>query len=120
MLSNLSYAHPFFPMSFLSKIRLQQEMLRYLSSRQMHQENDVPEFQKKAMTCFRIMSRSFIDPGKTEENILIRDELKDADVWKNITTLHDQVLYVYKLVVLGYGYKSEIDHSISLEMIVGA
>ncbi|XP_063940236.1 sister chromatid cohesion protein PDS5 homolog A isoform X2 [Daucus carota subsp. sativus] len=71
------------------KQRLQQEMLRYLSLRQMHQETAVPEFQKKAMTCFRIISRSFIDPGKAEENFLILDELKDADVWKNITTLLD-------------------------------
>ena len=53
------------------------------------QENAVPEFQKKAMTCFRIMSRSLTDPGKAEENFLILDELKDADVWKNITTLLD-------------------------------
>ncbi|KAL8099999.1 hypothetical protein AgCh_032310 [Apium graveolens] len=71
------------------KQRVQQEMLRYLSIRQMHQDNDGPEFRKKVLVCFRIMSRCFIDPGKAEENFLILDQLKDANVWKILTILLD-------------------------------
>ncbi|KAM7525318.1 hypothetical protein LguiA_015220 [Lonicera macranthoides] len=69
------------------KQRLQQEMLRYLSVRQMYQDNDVSELQKKAMFCFRIMSRCFTDPAKAEENFLILDQLKDANIWKIMATL---------------------------------
>ncbi|XP_052202932.1 sister chromatid cohesion protein PDS5 homolog A isoform X2 [Diospyros lotus] len=71
------------------KQRLQQEMQRYLSLRQMHQENDAPEFQKKKILCFRIMSRCFTDPAKAEENFQILDQLKDSNVWKILMTLLD-------------------------------
>lgn len=53
------------------------------------QDNDGPEFRKKVLVCFRVMSRCFIDPGKAEENFLILDQLKDANVWKILTTLLD-------------------------------
>ncbi|KAL7213803.1 hypothetical protein ACSBR2_016356 [Camellia fascicularis] len=71
------------------KQRLQQEMQRYLSLRQSHQENDPPELQKKILFCFRIMSHCFNDPAKAEENFQILDQLKDANIWKSLTTLLD-------------------------------
>lgn len=71
------------------KQRLQQEMQRYLSLRQMNQDGDAPEIQKKVIFCFRIMSRSFADPTKAEENFLILDQLKDANIWKILTNLVD-------------------------------
>ncbi|KAH9749940.1 Binding protein [Citrus sinensis] len=71
------------------KQRLQQEMQRYLSLRQMHQDGDAPEIQKKILFCFRVMSRSFAEPAKAEENFLILDQLKDANVWKILMNLLD-------------------------------
>ncbi|KAG6695602.1 hypothetical protein I3843_09G106700 [Carya illinoinensis] len=71
------------------KQRVQQEMQRYLSLRQMNQDGDVPEIQKKVIFCFRIMSRSFADPAKAEENYQILDQLKDANIWKILTNLVD-------------------------------
>ncbi|KAF3451892.1 hypothetical protein FNV43_RR07988 [Rhamnella rubrinervis] len=71
------------------KQRLQQEMQRYLSLRQMYQDGDAPEVQKKVLFCFRIMSRSFADPAKAEENFQILDQLKDANIWKILTNLVD-------------------------------
>lgn len=71
------------------KQRLQQEMQRYLSLRQMHQEGDAPEIQKKILFCFRIMSRSFSEPAKAEENFQILDQLKDANIWKILMNLLD-------------------------------
>ncbi|KAK4369677.1 hypothetical protein RND71_009152 [Anisodus tanguticus] len=71
------------------KQRLQQEMRRYLSLRQMHQDGDATEIQKKVVLCFRIMSRCFIDPGKAEESFQILDQLKDANVWRILTALLD-------------------------------
>ncbi|OIT18711.1 hypothetical protein A4A49_43650, partial [Nicotiana attenuata] len=71
------------------KQRLQQEMRRYLSLRQMHQDGDATEIQKKVVFCFRIMSRCFTDPGKAEENFQILDQLKDANVWRILTALLD-------------------------------
>ncbi|KAL3584982.1 hypothetical protein D5086_011849 [Populus alba] len=71
------------------KQRLQQEILRYLSLRQMRQDGDTPEIQKKILFCFRIMSRSFAEPAKTEENFQILDQLKDANIWKILTNLLD-------------------------------
>ncbi|XP_062162943.1 sister chromatid cohesion protein PDS5 homolog A [Alnus glutinosa] len=71
------------------KQRLQQEMQRYLSLRQMNQDGDAPEIQKKVLFCFRIMSRSFADPAKAEENYQILDQLKDANIWKILTNLVD-------------------------------
>ncbi|XP_042945591.1 sister chromatid cohesion protein PDS5 homolog B isoform X3 [Carya illinoinensis] len=71
------------------KQRLQQEMQRYLSLRQMNQDGDAPEVQKKVLYCFRIMSRSFADAVKAEENYQILDQLKDANIWKILTNLVD-------------------------------
>ncbi|XP_027333272.1 sister chromatid cohesion protein PDS5 homolog A-like isoform X2 [Abrus precatorius] len=71
------------------KQRLQQEMQRYLSLRQMSQGKDIPEVQKKILFCFRIMSRSFADPIKAEESFQILDQLKDANIWKILTNLVD-------------------------------
>ncbi|XP_019242309.1 PREDICTED: sister chromatid cohesion protein PDS5 homolog B-like [Nicotiana attenuata] len=64
-------------------------MRRYLSLRQMHQDGDATEIQKKVVFCFRIMSRCFTDPGKAEENFQILDQLKDANVWRILTALLD-------------------------------
>ncbi|XP_015583400.1 sister chromatid cohesion protein PDS5 homolog A isoform X1 [Ricinus communis] len=71
------------------KQRLQQEMQRYIFLRQMHQDGDAPEIQKKVLFCFRIMSRSFAEPAKAEENFLILDQLKDINIWKILTNLLD-------------------------------
>ncbi|TKY53908.1 Sister chromatid cohesion protein PDS5-like B [Spatholobus suberectus] len=69
--------------------RLQQEMQKYLSLRQMSQDKDIPEVQKKTFFCFRVMSRSFADPMKAEESFQILDQLKDANIWKILTNLVD-------------------------------
>lgn len=53
------------------------------------QDGDAPEIQKKVLFCFRIMSRSFADPAKAEENYQILDQLKDANIWKILTNLVD-------------------------------
>lgn len=71
------------------KQRLQLEMQRYLSLRQLNQDGDAPETQKKIVFCFRIMSRSFADPAKSEENFQILDQLKDANVWRILSNLID-------------------------------
>ncbi|CAJ2649386.1 unnamed protein product [Trifolium pratense] len=71
------------------KQRLQQEMQKYLSLRQMHQDKDVLEVQKKNLFCFRVMSHSFADPVKAEESFQILDQLKDANIWKILANLVD-------------------------------
>ncbi|XP_022716254.1 sister chromatid cohesion protein PDS5 homolog A-like isoform X2 [Durio zibethinus] len=71
------------------KQRLQQEMQKYLSLRQMHQDSDAPEIQKKVLFGFRIMSRTFSDPSKAEESFQILDQLKDANIWKILMNLLD-------------------------------
>ncbi|XP_073299020.1 sister chromatid cohesion protein PDS5 homolog A-like [Primulina huaijiensis] len=71
------------------KQRLQQEMQKYISLRLSSQEGDVAELQKKVMFCFRVMSRYFIDPAKTEENFQLLDQLKDSNIWKILTQLLD-------------------------------
>ncbi|KAM7270907.1 hypothetical protein ACFE04_030121 [Oxalis oulophora] len=71
------------------KQRLQQEMQRYLSFRQMLQDGDTSEVQKKILYCFRIMSRFFAEPTKAEENFLILHQLKDSNIWKILTNLLD-------------------------------
>lgn len=35
------------------------------------------------------MSRAFSDPPKTEQNFLILDQLKDANIWKMLNNLVD-------------------------------
>uniref|UniRef100_A0A1J3FJR8 Sister chromatid cohesion protein PDS5-like protein B n=1 Tax=Noccaea caerulescens TaxID=107243 RepID=A0A1J3FJR8_NOCCA len=69
--------------------RIQQEMQKYLSFKQMQQNADVPEMQKKILFGFRVMSRAFSDPPKTEQNFLILDQLKDANIWKMLNNLVD-------------------------------
>ncbi|KAL2467066.1 hypothetical protein Adt_42917 [Abeliophyllum distichum] len=71
------------------KQRLQQEMLKYLSLRELSQEGDVTEIQKKVNFCFRSMSHFFADPASAEENFQILDQLKDSNVWKILTSLLD-------------------------------
>lgn len=53
------------------------------------QGGDVPETQKKILFSFRIMSRSFADSAKSEENFQILDQLKDANVWRILSNLID-------------------------------
>ncbi|XP_011096143.1 sister chromatid cohesion protein PDS5 homolog A isoform X1 [Sesamum indicum] len=71
------------------KQRLQQEMQKYLSLRQLAEGGDGGETQKKVIFCFRVMSRCFIDPTEAEENFQILDQLKDSNVWKLLTQLLD-------------------------------
>ncbi|XP_010538450.1 PREDICTED: sister chromatid cohesion protein PDS5 homolog A-A-like isoform X2 [Tarenaya hassleriana] len=71
------------------KQRIQQEMQRYLSFRQMQQDVDAPEMHKKILFCFRVMSRAFSEPPKAEQNFQTLDQLKDANIWKILTTLLD-------------------------------
>ncbi|KAJ0240559.1 Uncharacterized protein HA466_0221710 [Hirschfeldia incana] len=67
--------------------RVQQEMQKYLAFKQ--QSADSPEMQKKIQFGFRVMSRAFSDPAKTEQNFLILDQLKDANIWKILNNLLD-------------------------------
>ncbi|XP_047968754.1 sister chromatid cohesion protein PDS5 homolog A-like isoform X1 [Salvia hispanica] len=71
------------------KQRLQQEMQKYLSLRQLTQEGDGTEIRKKVMYCFRVMSRCFTDPAKAEENFHILDQLRDSNIWKILKQLLD-------------------------------
>jgi sister-chromatid-cohesion protein PDS5 len=72
----------------LQKQRLQQEMLKYMSLRQISQE-DAPDMQKKFLGCFRNMSRLFTDATKAEEYLNKLHQLKDANIWKMFTRLLD-------------------------------
>ncbi|KAL0310797.1 UNVERIFIED_CONTAM: hypothetical protein Sangu_2374400 [Sesamum angustifolium] len=69
------------------KQRLQQEMQKYLSLRQLSQEGDGTEIEKKVMFCFRVMSCCFTDPAKAEESFQILDQLKDSNIWKILLQL---------------------------------
>ncbi|XP_009128992.1 sister chromatid cohesion protein PDS5 homolog A isoform X1 [Brassica rapa] len=69
--------------------RIQQEMQKYLSFKQMQQSADAPEMQKKFQFGFRVMSRAFSDPPKAEQNFLVLDQLKDANIWKILNNLLD-------------------------------
>ncbi|XP_011086272.1 sister chromatid cohesion protein PDS5 homolog B isoform X2 [Sesamum indicum] len=69
------------------KQRLQQEMQKYLSLRQLSQEGDGAEIEKKVMFCCRVMSRCFTDPAKAEESFQILDQLKDSNIWKILMQL---------------------------------
>lgn len=53
------------------------------------QDGDAPEIQKKVLFCFRVMSRSFAEPTKAEENFQSLDQLKDANIWKILTNILD-------------------------------
>ncbi|AQK83804.1 binding, partial [Zea mays] len=70
----------------LQKQRLQQEMMKYISLRQLSQE-DAPDLQKRIIGCFRNISRLFSDSAKCEENLNMLHQLKDADIWKIFTSL---------------------------------
>ncbi|CAM0914059.1 unnamed protein product [Alopecurus aequalis] len=72
----------------LQKQRLQQEMLKYMSLRQISQE-DAPDLQKRILGCFRSMSRLFSDTTKTEEYLNKLHQLKDANIWEMFTSLLD-------------------------------
>ncbi|TKW20995.1 hypothetical protein SEVIR_4G191000v4 [Setaria viridis] len=72
----------------LQKQRVQQEMLKYMSLRQLSQE-DAPDLQKRIVGCFRSMSRLFSDPAKCEENFNMLHQLKDGNIWKIFTSLLD-------------------------------
>ncbi|KAL6567565.1 hypothetical protein OROGR_001233 [Orobanche gracilis] len=71
------------------KQRLQQEMRNYLSLRQLPEEGDGVEAQKKLMFCFRDMSRCFTDPAEAEENFLILDQLKNSEILEHFEKLLD-------------------------------
>ncbi|XP_006656003.1 sister chromatid cohesion protein PDS5 homolog A [Oryza brachyantha] len=73
---------------FLQKQRLQQEMLKYMSLRQISQE-DTPDMKKKVLGCFRSMSRLFSDPTKSEEYLTMLHQIKDANIWNIFTSLLD-------------------------------
>ncbi|XP_076907861.1 sister chromatid cohesion protein PDS5 homolog A-like [Bidens hawaiensis] len=71
------------------KQRLQLELQKYLSLRKMLKGSDASEAKKKVMICFRFMSHCFTDPTKAESDFLLLHQLKDANVWKILTTLLD-------------------------------
>ncbi|XP_076925965.1 sister chromatid cohesion protein PDS5 homolog A-like isoform X2 [Bidens hawaiensis] len=71
------------------KQRLQLELQKYLSLRKMFKGSDALEVKKKVMACFRFMSHCFTDPTKAESDFLLLHQLKDANVWKILTTLLD-------------------------------
>ncbi|KAL1537227.1 sister chromatid cohesion protein PDS5 B-like isoform X1 [Salvia divinorum] len=71
------------------KQRLQQEMNKYLSLKQLSEEGDRVESQKKILFCFRAMSRCFTNPAEAEENFQNLDQLKDSDIWKLVSRLLD-------------------------------
>ncbi|KAL2524137.1 hypothetical protein Adt_09191 [Abeliophyllum distichum] len=71
------------------KQRLQQEMQKYLSFRQLSQEGDATELRKKVLFGFRVMSHCFTDPARAEENFQILDQLKDSNIWKILASLLD-------------------------------
>ncbi|XP_068641410.1 sister chromatid cohesion protein PDS5 homolog A-like isoform X2 [Aristolochia californica] len=73
----------------VQKQRLQQEMQKYLSLRQMYQDGDGLELKKRISGCFRTMSRWFSDPSKAEESFETLNQLKDTNIWRILTFLLD-------------------------------
>ncbi|KAI3698227.1 hypothetical protein L6452_31340 [Arctium lappa] len=71
------------------KQRLQLELQKYLSFRQMYKDSDPSELQKKVVPCFRFMSHCFADPAKAEADFQLLHHLRDANVWKILTMLLD-------------------------------
>ncbi|XP_057765095.1 sister chromatid cohesion protein PDS5 homolog A isoform X2 [Salvia miltiorrhiza] len=71
------------------KQRLQQEMHKYLSLKQLSEEGDRVETQKKILFCFRAMSRCFTNPAEAEENFQNLDQLKDSKILKLVSGLID-------------------------------
>ncbi|XP_078165955.1 binding protein isoform X5 [Carex rostrata] len=72
----------------IQKQRLQQEVQKYLALRQTSQE-EAHDLQKRISVCFRSMSRLFHDHSKAEESLNALNQLKDANVWKLLSTLLD-------------------------------
>lgn len=52
-------------------------------------QEDATEIHKRTFGCFKSMSRLFNDPVKAEENFQFLNQLKDANIWKMLTTLLD-------------------------------
>lgn len=52
-------------------------------------QEDAPDLQKRISGCFRNMSRLFNDPAKAEESLNMLNHLKDANIWKILTSLLD-------------------------------
>ncbi|XP_041989798.1 sister chromatid cohesion protein PDS5 homolog A-like [Salvia splendens] len=71
------------------KQRLQQEMHKYLSLKQLSGEGNKVENQKKILFCFRALSRSFTNPAEAEENFQNLDQLTDSNIWKLLSQLLD-------------------------------
>ncbi|KAJ9566892.1 hypothetical protein OSB04_002858 [Centaurea solstitialis] len=71
------------------KQRLQSELQKYLSLRQVYKDGDPSELQKKVVLGFRFMSHCFADPTKAEADFQLLHQLKDANVWKILTMLLD-------------------------------
>ncbi|TXG69783.1 hypothetical protein EZV62_004718 [Acer yangbiense] len=70
------------------------------------EDGDAPETQKKILFCFRIMSRSFAEPMKAEENFQILDQLKDANIWKILANLLDPNISFHQ------AYTGRVSHEI--------
>lgn len=72
------------------KQRLQLEVQKYLSVRQIYKDNnDALELPKKTTVCIQSMSHCFVDPIKTETDFQLLDQSKDASIWRILTTLLD-------------------------------
>ncbi|KAL3627269.1 hypothetical protein CASFOL_028632 [Castilleja foliolosa] len=71
------------------KQRLQQEMQKYVCLRQLPEEGDGAETQKKVLLYFRVMSRCFTDHAEVEEKFKILDQLKDSNLWEHLKQLLD-------------------------------
>lgn len=71
------------------KQRLQLELQKYLPLKQLSEEGDTAETQKKILFCFRAMSRCFTNPAEAEENFQNLDQLKDSNIWKLVLQLID-------------------------------
>lgn len=52
-------------------------------------QEEAPDLQKRIAVCFRSMSRLFHDHSKAEESLNALNQLKDANVWKLLSTLLD-------------------------------
>ncbi|KAL1559997.1 sister chromatid cohesion protein PDS5 A-like [Salvia divinorum] len=71
------------------KQRLQREMRKYLALKQLSEEGDKVENQKKILFCFRALSRSFTNTVEAEENFQNLDQLQDSNIWKLLSQLLD-------------------------------
>lgn len=59
-------------------------------------QEDAAELNKRIFGCFKGMSRLFNDPVKTEENFQFLNQLKDANIWKILTTLLDPSTHLHQ------------------------